>query len=207
MNSPTLLPQPRSTAALSLAPNGKPDPSILSLPEQARLCRSSAQETGRLTLRTAIPSEVRQEMTRRVEAIQSSLSVHADKRTAIMVASRLRSMPRRSDDDLSADILFDVWTVTLQDPEMTGVIPGWAMEEACRAYLAGRHGKWMPSPGEFVETCKALLVPVNRAWIEMRQHLDAPVETERSAADRERMQSRVSEILARFRPPAPVAGE
>jgi hypothetical protein len=191
----------------ALLPNGTPDPLILSSLRQAAACRHATREDGKITLAKPIPAEVRADMVRLVDGILDSISAHADEKTAILIAARLRSMPRRSDDEVSASILLDIWTTTLQDPEMTGIIPAWIMHAVCREYLAGMHGKWCPSPGEFVQTCKARLVPVNRTWVEMREYLGAPVEPERSPAEREAMQARVAEIVSSFKASQAKTGE
>lgn len=198
MSTQSLAPQLAARAAALVEPSGRPAPIACSMPPSLATLRSPVQEDGRLTLTAPIPTSVRADLLARVAALRSSLSDHATARTAAAVVGRLRSMPRRSDEEISAAVLADVWMLALGDPEMTGIIPGWVMEDVCRAYLTGKHGKWMPSPAEFVDACKATILPLRRAEWEMQRHLDAPVVAERTAAEREAMKARVAELVRKF---------
>ncbi len=119
------------------------------------------------------------------------------------------SMPRRSGDSLAADLLVEVWVSTLLDTEMIGVIPGWAISEAARAFVSGPTGaKWMPSVGEFVAEAKQRMAPARRALVDFRQILDAPVIAEPSAEQLAARRDRVAALLAGLRaaPAPPVPG-
>jgi hypothetical protein len=130
-------------------------------------------------------------------SIEASLSEVTTEAVIVGAVGMLSTMPRRGDDRLDAEILLEVWLSMLLDTEMVGVIPTWVVTETARAFVSGVVGvKWMPSVGEFVAEAKRRMAPARAALVEMRRVLDAPVEVERSEADRAAMRRRIDEVLA-----------
>ena len=189
----------RNSRGVATVAASKPAPEILCLPLAVTACLASATESGLPILRRALPVEIRSEIHRRMASIEASLSEATTEAVIVGAVGMLSTMPRRGDDRLDAEILLEVWLSTLLDTEMVGVIPAWAVTEAARAFVSGVAGvKWMPSVGEFVAEAKRRMAPARSALVEMRRVLDAPVEVERSEADRAAMRARVAEIMAGF---------
>lgn len=187
----------RNSRSVATAAASKPRPEILSLPPAATACLASATEGGLPILRRALPVETRSEIHRRMASIEASLSEATTEAVIVGAVGMLSTMPRRGDDRLDAEILLEVWLSTMLDTEMVGVIPAWAVTETARAFVSGSIGaKWMPSVGEFVAESKRRMAPARAALVEMRRIMDAPVEVERSEADRAAMRDRVAEIMA-----------
>lgn len=198
----------RSASSPATIAARRPDPSILSMPPLAAECRTSATENGLPILRQALPVLARNEIHSRMSAIERSLSAAASEAEILAAIGMVSSMPRRSGDSLAADLLVEAWVSTLLDTKMIGVIPGWAISEAARAFVSGMAGaKWMPSVGEFVAEAKRRMAPVRRSLVDFRQILDAPVAEQPSEADlaarRERVASLLEGFLAPAAPPAP----
>jgi hypothetical protein len=84
-------------------------------------------------------------------------------------------------------------------------IPAWAIERAVEDFVKGRDDRknrsFPPSPAEVSERARQIhRIPMMRQLWEVRKYKQARVEPVATDAERERMQSRVSDILARFRP-------
>lgn len=111
------------------------------------------------------------------------------------------SMPRPRGDTLAAELRVEVWCSTLQDVELVGVLPEWAVIEVARAFVAGlAESKWMPSVGEFLAEVKRRMAPARAALVDMRQILDAPVEVELSEADLAARREMVAAVMATLDP-------
>ena len=187
----------RNSRSVATAAARKPSPEILCLPPAATACLASATEGGLPILHRALPVETRSEIHRRMASIEASLSEATTEAVIVGAVGMLSTMPRRGDDRLDAEILLEVWLSTMLDTEMVGVIPAWAVTETARAFVSGVVGvKWMPSVGEFIAEAKRRMAPARAALVEMRRVLDAPVEVERSEADRAAMRRRIDEVLA-----------
>lgn len=109
--------------------------------------------------------------------------------------------------DIDARLRLSLLKDALSDVEMNGVIPNEVVMQVAREFALGKHGKWFPSPGEFVTVCRERVKPLQRQLWKLRRVQSAQVRAPMPEADRERQRRRVAELMAGFVTPKQEAAE